>query len=195
MSNEVISIPSRHSMPALAMNEEERFAPVYGYEGAYEVSDHGTVVSIARVVSGGIKKQTVKPCVLAQIDNGHGYKSVRLWKNGKEKTCYVHRLVLEAFAGRAAEGCEACHNDGARSNNHISNLRWDTKANNHADKIKHGTIRNGEKARFAKLTPKYVKEIRNRIAAGEYQQSVADSFSISQTSVSDIINRRTWRHI
>lgn len=51
----------------------------------------------------------------------------------------VHPLVLEAFVGPRPPGMEACHADGNKTNNALSNLRWDTKRANELDAIRLGT--------------------------------------------------------
>lgn len=191
-----MNAPAIISPPALsdAQLDLEQFAPVRGYEGMYEISSMGAVISISRVSASG-KKQTTKSRVISPSSNGRGYKKVQLWRDGKATAYYAHRLVLEAFSGIAGQGLEACHNNGNRSQNVIANLRWDTKKNNHADKFAHGTVRNGEMARAAKLTAQQVLEIRSRLLAGDEQQVIAEHFSITQPTVSDIKSRRTWKHI
>lgn len=168
--------------------------PVPGYEGLYVVSDHGTVKSIARVVTGS-KRQSVSERVLAQMTNGKGYLTVRLSRNNSARIYYVHRLVLAAFVGPAPAGSEACHNDGSRSNNRLSNLRWDTHKNNHSDRQKHGTLNNGEQARAVRLTAGRVLEIRAELASGVTQAALMARFQVSQPTISDIQTRRTWKHI
>lgn len=182
----------KNALPAMRMDEAE-LIPVVGFEGLYVVSSQGEIMSVERVVYGK-KKQTVREKVIGQFDNGHGYKTVRLWKDGKQKMAYVHRIVLEAFSG-SEPGNDACHNDGNRANNALSNLRWDTRSNNHADKLLHGTMANGEKARAARLTAAQVIAIRTRLSHGEEQQAMASMFSVSQPTISDISTRRTWKHI
>ena len=169
------------------------FVNVHGFDGLYSVSRDGEIMSLARVVIGK-KKQTVSERVIRQFDNGHGYKTVRLWRDGKEFMKYVHRIVLEAFAG-VSPGMDACHNDGNRSNNSLSNLRWDTRRNNHSDKLAHGTMANGENARAAKLTVQEVKEIRARLSFGQEQGILATYYGVKQPTISDIKSRRTWHHI
>ena len=119
----------------------ERWLPVVGYEGFYEVSDHGRVRSVDRTVkfrdgrvfsyTSQLRSQT------PQVPYGH--MAVGLKRNGKRRTVRVHRLVLEAFVGPCPEGMEGCHNDGDASNNALSNLRWDTSSANKQDMIRHGT--------------------------------------------------------
>lgn len=117
----------------------EIWKPVVGYEGQYEVSDHGRVRSVARVV---LRKNgspyRVAPKVLSTHAHEGGYPRVGLRGGGRSRLVYVHRAVLEAFVGPAPEGLLCCHGDGDPTNNALSNLRWDTQAANVADMVSHG---------------------------------------------------------
>lgn len=75
---------------------------------------------------------------------GHERTYVSLYSNGKKKNFTVARLVAMAFLPTRPEGMELCHNDGDEDNNRISNLRWDTHANNMKDVIRHGTVQRGD---------------------------------------------------
>lgn len=61
----------------------EEWRPVVGYEGLYEVSDWGRV-----------KNRFGKLLAQSEINE---HLRVHLWKNGKGKHFFVHRLVAEAF--------------------------------------------------------------------------------------------------
>lgn len=104
----------------------ERWRSVPGYEGAYLVSDSGRVRSL-------LSNRLLKP------DEPSGYPRVTLSRNGAIERRFVHRLVLEAFVGPCPRGMEGCHGNGARSDARLTNLRWDTKSANQADRLKHGT--------------------------------------------------------
>ena len=115
--------------------DSEIWKPVVGYEGYYEVSDHGRVRSLDRVdTAGRTKKGVIRKAVLSR-----DHMQLALYRDTKMKMKYVHRLVLEAFVGPCPEGMEACHNDGNPSNNHVNNLRWDTQSENMNDRVKHGS--------------------------------------------------------
>ena len=110
----------------------ERWLPVPGYEGLYEVSDWAHVKSLPRnTTRGGIMKQST---------GQHGVQVVNLTRNGKQRVRLVHHLVLEAFVGPCPEGRECCHGDGNPANNRLGNLRWDTHEANMQDAARHGTI-------------------------------------------------------
>jgi hypothetical protein len=128
---------------------------------------------------------------------GAGYWVVclRPQPNSKVVQRYIHRLVLEAFVGPQPEGMEGCHNDGNTDNNDVSNLRWDTRLNNHDDKRKHGTLPRGESHSGAKLTEDQVRRIRELIKTGVFQRVVAEEFGISQGTVGCIARRKRWKHV
>lgn len=95
---------------------EERWQPVPGYAGFYEISDLGNVYSLARAAArGGLLTAQVNPA---------GYRFVRLCKYGRVKTVQVGRLVLLAFAGQPDFGTRARHGTGGRLDDRLENLWW-----------------------------------------------------------------------
>lgn len=121
--------------------QTERWLPVVGFEGMYEVNNRGQVRSLDRVVStthgpshrrGKLLKQSLcRP-------NQNGRWTVWLSRDGKDYAKRVHVLMLEAFVGPRPEGYLGCHNDGNRDNNTLANLRWDTASSNGFDRVRHG---------------------------------------------------------
>lgn len=111
----------------------EEWRPVVGHEGLYEVSNRGHVRSVAGAQSLGGRRLSGK--VLKPRPTPKGYLRVQI------RGCdyYIQRLVLEAFVGPCPEGMEACHHDSDRSNNWVSNLRWDTRLGNCQDIVARGS--------------------------------------------------------
>lgn len=125
----------------------EQWRPVVGWEGYYEVSDHGRVRSVARtVVKHNGHTQRWKSRIRKDGPHGNrGHRGVTLWRNGTMTMRTVHSLVLEAFVCLRPDGMHACHEDGDPSNNHVRNLRWDSQAENNRDISRHGHHHNGRK--------------------------------------------------
>jgi hypothetical protein len=102
-------------MIAVGGSHEERWLPVPGYQGWYEVSDQGNVYSLARAaVRGGLLSPQV---------NSAGYRFVRLHKYGRVRVMTVGRLVLTAFCGPPL-GRRACHGPGGKADDSLGNLSW-----------------------------------------------------------------------
>nr|WP_087511402.1 NUMOD4 motif-containing HNH endonuclease [Lactiplantibacillus plantarum] len=100
---------------------EEVWKPVKGYEGYYEVSCFGNVRSVERYDTIGRKKHGV---MLSGCNNGNGYLSVQLAKDGCKKRKYIHRLVAESFVHRVENNNEVNHKDENTLNNRADNLEW-----------------------------------------------------------------------
>lgn len=121
--------------------DPERWLPVPGHEGWYEISTLGRARSVDRVIecTYGDRKitKTLTGVVLKTNMNRHGYHSVGLSVAARRKRREVHRLVLLAFVGPPPDRFEGCHNDGNCTNNRLSNLRWDTRSANTLDRALH----------------------------------------------------------
>jgi hypothetical protein len=127
---------------------------------------------------------------------GTKYLLTRLFKNGKRKSRRLHRVILLAFAGSCPQGMEACHNDGNKANNALSNLRWDTRAGNTRDKIRHGSMPRGQKHHKAKLTDATVREARERYAKGGiFFYQLAPLYGVSTAVMRKAVQRELWKHI
>lgn len=117
----------------------ERWRPILGWEGIYEVSDHGRVRSLPRAVPRiDGKRHWRRGQILKPSPNGTGHAQVGLALGGVSTMRLVHRMVLLAFVGEPAPSLIGCHNDGDPTNNHLSNLRWDTRRSNNLDTVRHG---------------------------------------------------------
>ena len=91
-----------------------RWQPVLGYEGLYEVNQFGQI----RNKDGQIMRQRLKKAKYTV------YKKVSLYKDGKYKHLYVHRIVAQAFIPNP-QGFELInHKDEDGTNNIVDNLEW-----------------------------------------------------------------------
>lgn len=61
--------------------------------------------------------------------------------DGKARELRTGRIVLEAFVGARPEGMVVCHGLRGSLDDSIGNLRWDTPANNDADRVAMGKLR------------------------------------------------------
>lgn len=166
-------------------NFAEIWLDIIGYEGLYQVSSLGRVRSGPRFgTKGGILKLKV---------DQKGYLSIKLSKNGIIKTFRVNRLVAVAFIINQKNKPQVNHKDGIKSNNEIDNLEWCTARENvyHRDNIL-GKHNRGEAQANSKLTKKSVLQIRQ---SNLKQKDLAELYSVTQTTISEIQLRKTWKHI
>ena len=111
----------------------EIWKPVLGFEGIYEVSNHGRVKTVAT-------QRIRKPSRC----NDYGHLGLLLTRDHRAYSRRVHCLVLEAFVGPRPSGMQACHApDDDPTNNHLDNLRWDTASGNAQDRKLKSHCRSG----------------------------------------------------
>ena len=100
---------------------KERFKDIKGYDRDYQVSNLGRVKSLKFG-----KEKILKICI-----GSNGYLLVRLCKNGKTNTSYIHRLVAETFLQKP-RGWDIVvdHINNDRLDNRLDNIQWITHREN-----------------------------------------------------------------
>lgn len=170
----------------------ERWLPVVGFEGLYEVSDLGRVRGLDRIDGQG---RRWPGRVLVQPRTRGGYLQVGLSREGVVTRFRLNVLVLATFSGSRPKEQEAAHLNGDRTDNRFANLEWKTKAENERDKRKHGTVLFGAKCPWAKLDEAAVRRIRARKAAGETFIEIARDLGMKYQAVYDAGTGRRWTHV
>lgn len=143
----------------------------------YEITRDGKVIN----------KQTGH--TLAPQPNGKGYLRVSIGK----KLMFIHRLVAEKYIPNPENKPQVNHKDGNKLNNCIDNLEWVTNQENRNHAVDNDLQVTGEKCSWAKLTEENVKEIRAN--PGYENEYWARKFKVSRSTISDVVNYRTWKHI
>lgn len=151
----------------------------------YEISDHGNVRRVVRRYGAfGPRKPYLST-------TGYWYLVMR--HRGDRKAVGVHHLVAEAFVGpQPSPDHEVAHGDGCKLNNAPSNLRWATHAENEQDKVLHGRSNRGERQGRSKLKAPEVLLIRQRLASGQDQETIAVAFGVARTTISSIAIGKSW---
>lgn len=109
--------------------KEERWLPVVGFEGLYEVSSLGRVKSLG---NNRFKKEVI---MNLHPNKKSGYLYVPLYKNKKKYNKKVHRLVAIAFIPNPLNLPHINHKDENKQNNCVDNLEWCT----HKYNVNYGT--------------------------------------------------------
>lgn len=102
-----------------------------GYEGLYEVSNLGRIKSLIDN-HGNSREKIVKP-----IKNTHGYFTVNLSKDKKQRSVRLHRLIALTFIENPNNFPYINHKDENKTNNRVENLEWCTPKYN----VNYGTCR------------------------------------------------------
>ena len=163
----------------------ERWLPVVGYEGVYEVSSLGRVRSVRPRFGDGILRGDV---------DRYGYRRVLLSRDAKSVRFKVHRLVCTAFHGEPPPGHQVAHLDGNKTNNVADNLKWATRAENNSHKDAHGTHPIGMRNGRTRLTSEQVAEIRAKVAAGATCRPLARQYGVYHTTIHRIASGESRRH-
>ena len=92
----------------------EEWKWIKGFEGVYQISNHGRLKSFKKINSGYI---------LSNQNKKGWYLTVNLFdSNGFRHTKRIHRLVAEAFIGNIPQGYHVHHKDDNKQNNCVENL-------------------------------------------------------------------------
>lgn len=141
----------------------EEWRDINGFEGIYQVSNHGRIRSLDRVSlrKDGrtviTKGKLIKPC----MNKKDGYLHLILHKYGVMATCYVHRLVALHFVPNPLNLDTVNHKDFNKENNNAENLEWCTQKEN----VLHSSERMKKEKKICKASKtgeKYIRKIGNR---------------------------------
>lgn len=178
---------------------KEKWKPVKGYEGSYEISSHGRVKSCKRTVVMVIKGRTIERVYQEKIMSPgvqEFYHNVTLYRNGKGKNILVHRLVAQAFLKPPRDpNMIVMHKDDDGHNNMMTNLKWGTQLDNMRDKIRKGRDVVGSALPQATITERTAKRIARRLTAGTGPTAISRELGVSLGVIWGIKDGRCWSHI
>ena len=171
----------------IAWADQELWIPVKDYEGYYEISNFGKLMSL-NYKGNGYKK------ILKTNINDNGYEQVRLnlEKVGKNKK--IHRLVAEAFIDNPENKRCVNHKDGNKCNNNLINLEWCTHSENtlHAFKNNIAKALRGENSYNSKLNNKCVVEVYKSVKS---HRKLAKEYGVTKSCITSIKAKKTWKEI
>lgn len=170
----------------------ERWKDIPGYEGRYQVSDHGRVRSVDRYVrlvtlQAGETKRLARGKILRPGRSGpFGHVTVAL---GKGNSQCVHSLVALAFIGPRPKDQDVAHLNGDGGDNRLANLAYASRRENNLHMAGHGRLR---------LSVEQVRAIRRRSARGfafGEKATLARELGISQSLLCDVLKGRVYAHV
>lgn len=114
----------------------EQWKDIPGYEGIYQASNMGRIRTCEGKITSSARysMRIWKQRIMKQkcCKNSHGRLDARviLWKDGKEKTWLVSRLVGLTWCAGYADGLTINHINGDTLDNRAENLEWVTLSEN-----------------------------------------------------------------
>lgn len=152
----------------------------------YEISNCGRIRSYKKRNSlGGWSISKHPQRILKQSVTNKGYLFVRIMQNKTPRTRRVADLALLTFVGKKPPLLEVCHNDGNKTNNHLSNLRYDTHWSNMQDKVKHCRV-----GRFDQSQILYIRiQVANKKST---LKDLAVSFCVTESTIRKICKGKTY---
>lgn len=118
----------------------------------------------------------------AKQQRGYGMLSVdgELWR--------AHRYVLYLATLANPPKLDAAHSCGNPECVNRKHLRWATRADNLADRQRHGTLVAGDNASWTKIPDGELPTIRKLYADGMTQAEIGKQYSVGQPTISLILN-------
>ena len=176
------------------MSINEQWKDIPGYEGLYQVSDHGRVKSCARVVPSALFGQQKVSEKMLKPSMDRGYARITLSYNGKTYRKTAHQFVAICFIPNPECKPHVNHIDGNHSNNHVSNLEWCTPSENEKHsykvlgKINHQRKLHQSDIDFIKSTA--IKAVRYR--GGGNIKEIANKFNVDVSTIHNLINNKCY---
>lgn len=137
-------------------------------------------------------KEECWPWIGKRYPSGYGRLSV-----GKHIRLGAHRAIFALLFGSVPNDLVVRHDCDNPPCVNPFHLLPGTNADNVDDMMVRGRKRPaiGERTSAAKLTRAQIPEIRSLHAAGLSQREIAKRFSVSDTSIYQVVHRICWRHV
>jgi len=127
-----------------------------------------------------------------------GYPTFNASSGSRRSRLTVHRCVAEAFLGPRPDGLEVNHKDGNKTNNHVDNLEYVTRSENHLHKFRLGMGGSllGEAHQNSTTTEADVREIRRLYSTTRLScREIGERFGLKPGHVWKIAKGKLWKHI
>jgi NUMOD4 motif-containing protein/HNH endonuclease len=157
---------------------DESWRDIEGFEELYAVSNRGRVKEISR------------QHLVAENENGHGYRTVALSDSAANVNRVVrrsvHRIVAQAFLPNPLALPEVDHINSVVSDNRVENLQWVTRKENQRRAL--------ERMRYkSKLRADDIPVIFRLRRQGKTVMEIAHHYSVSPATIRNVLNRSSWK--
>jgi hypothetical protein len=171
------------------MSKNEIWKDVPKFDGLYQISNFGRIVSYDRIDKYG---RLFKGKVLQNNVTSGGYLKVGLCYNSVMKHFGVHRLVALAFIPNPENKPQVNHLNGIKFDNRVENLEWCTAQENKVHSVNNGT----STGHSALLTEDDVRKIKELLGNRNLtHMDIAIMFGVVKSTITKINTGINWGHI
>ena len=159
-----------------------------GIKTNYKIDEYGNIFSFHIYKNGKLMK--------SRLDKD-GYQKINLTINGKEKTCFVHRLVAENFVYNSDPKMNNIinHIDGNKNNNYYMNLEWTTAKGNTQHAVYHELFPVGERSKFATNTNDQIFEVCKMLQEQLPFSIISNETGVPVNVIKKIYSGKCWKSI
>jgi hypothetical protein len=155
----------------------EKWKPMIGFEGLYEVSNKGYIRSIPR---NGTQRHGR---VLSRNKDMDGYLVCKVRNKDKVKTVKIHREVAKAFLPNPETKPQVNHKNGNKADCELSNLEWVT----HSENIFHAKLNGLQMECPNRVSVNQIARDGNLVATYESLKQAEEKTSIHWTGISAVL--------
>lgn len=181
----------------VGQGDDDMRKPIKGFEGLYEISDEGEVITLERMLPTPTANYTLKERKSKGYKNQSGYLVFDFRRRGG-KCLSVHRLVAEAFIPNPENKPQINHKNGVKTDNRVCNLEWCTNSENQIHAFEKGLQKGNFKHPNSKLSYEDVMYIKNNYKYGMLGfglRSLANKFNVSDATIKQIIRGKSYRNV
>lgn len=171
--------------------------PIKGFEGLYEISDKGEVITLEKELPTPTAKYLLKESKSFGYKDKKGYLNFDFRRRGG-KVVKVHRLVAEAFIPNPNNLPQINHIDGNKQNNCVENLEWCDNSYNQLHAFKNGLQKGTFNHPNSKLKCEdviFIKENYKKGVKGHGARVLAKKFNVTPETIFAIIEGRSYKNI
>lgn len=171
--------------------------PIKGFEGLYEITDEGEIITLSRELPTPTSKYILKERRTKGYKDKKGYLQFDFRRRGG-KCVKVHRLVAETFIPNPNKYSQVNHINGIKTDNRVCNLEWCDNSKNQIHAFNKGLQKGDFNHPNSKLKYEDVIYIKNNYKKGVLGcgiRTLAKRFNVSASTIKQILDGHSYKKV